>query len=1203
MAQIPGMTLDAAKTALDDQFQRDINTDIKYNKCIWCKSGQVKKKNHALIDCHNARPSLDDRTPLSNDVFNAGQQDAAVAYIHYAQLRQHPRANGATTFMAGLPPAQMGAYVVPVPAAPTALLAPVPVASAPVLAPVPVTSTSTQPPVANASTPTSVVFTPPPSTQTTGAAQSSGVGEDIVDPTSRTSTQAGNPSAVLTVPIQDSPGVSWTPVNYELAEKAPEETAYSAGNKYDPGSNSLARLSGLKGKMKHPVRDAFRDDKKNSVLTNHFEVDIDTNAKFYEYRITGIPDNEKRATRRRVMKTVMENVPFLKNNQDSFATNYVDTIIAWKDIHSLVTTPKIASHDPNAPHTKDEWRILEVVDRNVTLSLNIRFMGLVDIAAFQSYIASSHPDPPAYDPEPVKNALNIIFAKCFDNVGETLQLNGHKFFVSHALNDLKANKDIEYPLRALRGYYYTIKAGMGKILLNVNPANSAFWNPYVVSEILLRGLATFGSDAYALKGLQVYITYNRGRIDKAQASDINAGYNRTKKIRAFGKRIDKQRFVLHEKDAQGNLTGNSKSVTVADYLEQTYHMKLKHKDLLAVDLSSTGEPSWFAPEHLVIPVDQIWARIIPDAVANQFHKLACLSPRQNRARIEYEGLAQLARDVSALPPDSDLHAQLAPLIKCPLIKINPTMLQIPAARLPYASIKYGNNNSAKWKNGRWNLEQQKFVRGSRNGIKWKLLLAPKVTDEASNKFMEHFKQQLIATGVCPANTATHIDPNALRLNAVTEVELRNKLQGLYEDKQKAGVPDIVVLMLPSKDQQVYSHFKYLADKIFCFQAICATEQNFQPKPKDGGWNNDKSMEQYMANVAMKANLKVQGINHNVVGVNQWFENTLVLGADITHPGSGAIETCPSIAAVVGSVESNAGRFRGVLHLQDNVDMIEHFEAAVKDLLNAWWDEHQEFPKNVLYYRDGVSKSQYAELETTEIPAIQRAFTNYAAEYDVPAPSFNLTTVIVTKRHNTRLFPARAEDAMYKNENCFPGTLVDSAITDPYFSDFFLQTHNAIKGTARPCHYYVLNNGMNLSMKELQDFTHRLCHTYVRATMGVSYAPPAYYADRLCERGRCYMRPWYNPTTDTKKYWGKLKRQIEDDVKAERDKTNKKANRPQRTRGHKKTAEEVKEQDADQEEVRKRLNKKLKEEYEDRFNKECIGGEDRAREFLDTMYWM
>lgn len=36
-------------------------------------------------------------------------------------------------------------------------------------------------------------------------------------------------------------------------------------------------------------------------------------------------------------------------------------------------------------------------------------------------------------------------------------------------------------------------------------------------------------------------------------------------------------------------------------------------------------------------------------------------------------------------------------------------------------------------------------------------------------------------------------------------------------------------------------------------------------------------------------------------------------------------------------------------------------------------------------------------------------------------------------------------------------------------------------------------------------THELCHTYVRAPVSVSYASPAYYADRLCERGRCYLR--------------------------------------------------------------------------------------------------
>lgn len=38
----------------------------------------------------------------------------------------------------------------------------------------------------------------------------------------------------------------------------------------------------------------------------------------------------------------------------------------------------------------------------------------------------------------------------------------------------------------------------------------------------------------------------------------------------------------------------------------------------------------------------------------------------------------------------------------------------------------------------------------------------------------------------------------------------------------------------------------------------------------------------------------------------------------------------------------------------------------------------------------------------------------------------------------------------------------------YFSDFYLQSHNAIKGTARPCYYYVLNNGMEIPLDVLQD---------------------------------------------------------------------------------------------------------------------------------------
>jgi eukaryotic translation initiation factor 2C len=52
--------------------------------------------------------------------------------------------------------------------------------------------------------------------------------------------------------------------------------------------------------------------------------------------------------------------------------------------------------------------------------------------------------------------------------------------------------------------------------------------------------------------------------------------------------------------------------------------------------------------------------------------------------------------------------------------------------------------------------------------------------------------------------------------------------------------------------------------------------------------------------------------------------------------------------------------------------------------------------------------------------------------------------------------------------------------------------------------------MKFSARQLQDLTNWLCYTYVRATLPVGYAPPAYYADRLCERVRCYFNDFYHP---------------------------------------------------------------------------------------------
>jgi eukaryotic translation initiation factor 2C len=151
---------------------------------------------------------------------------------------------------------------------------------------------------------------------------------------------------------------------------------------------------------------------------------------------------------------------------------------------------------------------------------------------------------------------------------------------------------------------------------------------------------------------------------------------------------------------------------------------------------------------------------------------------------------------------------------------------------------------------------------------------------------------------------------------------------------------------------------------------------------------------------------------------------------------------------------------------------------VNERLEDWirLSEKKSLPKNILYYRDGVSVTQYTKVKTTELGAIRDAYRKLAEKRNM-TPTVNLTAVVVTKRHHTRFFPMSVKHPelprgqkkgppqkyhdrdFMGNYNTKPGLFVDQLVTSPYYQDFFLQSHSAIKGTAKPTHYFVLEAGV------------------------------------------------------------------------------------------------------------------------------------------------
>jgi eukaryotic translation initiation factor 2C len=147
---------------------------------------------------------------------------------------------------------------------------------------------------------------------------------------------------------------------------------------------------------------------------------------------------------------------------------------------------------------------------------------------------------------------------------------------------------------------------------------------------------------------------------------------------------------------------------------------------------------------------------------------------------------------------------------------------------------------------------------------------------------------------------------------------------------------------------------------------------------------------------------------------------------------------------------------------------------VTERLNAWAAVHNSLknrlPKNIIYYRDGVSSGHYPKVQQTELTAIRDAYDAKRANLGLKPQLLNLTAVIVTKRHHTRFYPINAKDKdKFGNENCLPGTCVDKLVTSPYYQDFYLQSHSGVKGTARSTHYFVLQNDIpGLTLESLRD---------------------------------------------------------------------------------------------------------------------------------------
>lgn len=253
--------------------------------------------------------------------------------------------------------------------------------------------------------------------------------------------------------------------------------------------------------------------------------------------------------------------------------------------------------------------------------------------------------------------------------------------------------------------------------------------------------------------------------------------------------------------------------------------------------------------------------------------MACKPPNINAETIVNRGLTHLG----FRPPEAVLDAFN--------VRIGSNMAVVPGRVLPRPSIKYSQGASPSINaKASWNLKDVKFAVGA--ALKRMGVLVIKDgknaefggrQDSTLHTLIADFRRMCAKSGMQVTGEPLYLD---VQLPMARGDPMRNAaieaIRKVLEPQR--GRLDIVMVMLPADDTAIYQGLKHLCDVDLGVATVCVQSS----KIRNGN-------PQYYANVALKVNAKLGGVNHVLDKKHsEWLDakRTMIVGMDVTHPGAG-----------------------------------------------------------------------------------------------------------------------------------------------------------------------------------------------------------------------------------------------------------------------------------------------------------------------------
>lgn len=523
-------------------------------------------------------------------------------------------------------------------------------------------------------------------------------------------------------------------------------------------------------------------------------------------------------------------------------------------------------------------------------------------------------------------------------------------------------------------------------------------------------------------------------------------------------------------------------MSICEYFKKAYDLTLQWPTLPVVETMKRNVAFPMECCH-VEPAQRYPYKLDPIQTANMI-KFAVTRPAERRATI-VKGLEKLNWDAD-------------PYLKAYGVKISSAMLETQARLLVPPTVQFGGKGQQKpGFSGRWRLDGQQFLLPNKNDlIAWGVCIVNSLgRDKIQMGDASNFMRAFCNTYKGHGGKISNMNPPIIdgpRDESVCVTNLFNEITAKYPGHK----PQMLVFMLGGRDTLGYERLKKSSDCRYGVVSQCMQNAHVR-----------KCQGQYISNVLMKFNAKLGGTTSKVAnkGPGGHFKvSTIIVGADVSHAAPGSLQ--PSMAAVTCSLDKTACRYAAAVETNGHrVEMItqSNLENMLAPLFREWMSNvgQGRMPEHFMYFRDGVSEGQYQHVIQQEVKNIKRIWKIL----DEPQKYQNFekikfTVVVASKRHHIRFFPKERTSASDRNLNPVPGVVVEKDITHPFEYDFYLNSHSAIQGTARPTHYHVLMDEANMAPTDLQNMIYEHCYQYMRSTTPVSLFPAVYYAHLASKRG-------------------------------------------------------------------------------------------------------